>query len=170
MMNIKIIVGTAAGAALFFSTAVQATFIGLRVEQYVGDGWVEHGYQGLTTYRIYANFDSQDDVVHAVMGSPKGAMEIAVGILQRMSREKGNAPNMRIGAAFSDGETLYAIRYASDNRAPTVYHRWSESRQGRAVVSEPLFQDETGWEAVAPNSFCQFKGKDVHITPFEPLA
>lgn len=110
-------------------------------------------------------------LVEGLEGDPKGAMEIAVGILQRMSQEKGHKPHMRIGAAFSDGETLfYAIRYASDQRAPTVYHRWSDTRQGRAVVSEPLFEDEAGWEAIAPNSFCTFRGKDILVEPFEPLA
>ena len=77
---------------------------------------------------------------------------------------------MRIGAAFSDSETLYAIRYAPDERAPTVYHRWSETRQGRAVVSEPLFEGQAGWQAIAANSFCTFRGKEVVVEPFEPLA
>jgi glutamine amidotransferase len=101
---------------------------------------------------------------------PKEAMENAVGGLQRMSRDKGAKPHVRIGAAFSDGETLYAIRYASDERAPTVYHRWSDSRKGRAVVSEPLVQAEDGWEAVPAGSFCRFS-KDGYfsIEPFKPL-
>ena len=43
--------------------------------------------------------------------------------------------------AFSDGQKLYAVRYASDDRAPTLYHRWSASQQGRAVVSEPFDAD-----------------------------
>jgi glutamine amidotransferase len=101
---------------------------------------------------------------------PKEAMEIAVGVLQRMSRDKGAKPHVRIGAAFSDGETLYAIRYASDERAPTVYHRWSDSRKGRAVVSEPLVQAEDGWEEVPAGSFCRFsKDGSFSIEPFKPL-
>ena len=109
-------------------------------------------------------------LVEGLEENPKQAMEMAVGILQRMSQEKGQAPHMRIGAAFSDGETLYAIRYASDRRAPTVYHRWSPSRQGRAVVSEPLFSGETGWEEVPAGSFCRF-GRDgsASIEDFVPL-
>ncbi len=109
-------------------------------------------------------------LVEGLDEDPKQAMEIAVGILQRMSREKGSAPHMRIGAAFSDGEALYAIRYASDQRAPTVYHRWSESRQGRAVVSEPLFAQEDGWEAVPAGSFCRFGREGItSIEDFKPL-
>lgn len=107
-------------------------------------------------------------LVEGLDDDPKSAMELAVGILQRMSQDKGSAPHMRIGAAFSDGQTLYAIRYASDDHAPTVYHRWSASRRGRAVVSEPLFADQPGWEAVPPGSFCTFRGDQVSIRPFEP--
>lgn len=109
-------------------------------------------------------------LVEGLDENPKEAFEIAVGILQRMSVEKGNKPHMRIGAAFSDGQTLYAIRYSSDRLCPTVYHRWSDSRQGRAVVSEPLAQDETGWHAVPAGSFCTFSGKDVKVETFSPLA
>ncbi|KPA22520.1 Amidohydrolase EgtC [Shimia sp. SK013] len=101
--------------------------------------------------------------------TPKEAMEIAVGILQRMSRDRGVTPHMRLAAAFSDGETLYAIRYASDRRAPTVYHRKSDSRSGRAVVSEPLVQAEEGWDEVPPGSFCTFTQDGVTIEDFRPL-
>ncbi|WP_299356694.1 class II glutamine amidotransferase [uncultured Shimia sp.] len=108
-------------------------------------------------------------LVEGLDEDPKGAMELSVGILQRMSQSKGSAPHMRIGAAFSDGETLYAIRYASDARAPTVYHRWCDTRQGRAVVSEPLFANEDGWEAVPAGSFCRFHADGrFDIEPFKP--
>jgi glutamine amidotransferase len=91
-------------------------------------------------------------------------------IQQRMSREKGAKPHIRLAAAFSDGGSLYAIRYASDARAPTVYHRWSDSRQGRAVVSEPLVGAEQDWEEVPAGSFCRFSSDGaVHIEPFRPL-
>lgn len=99
---------------------------------------------------------------------PKGAMERAVAQLQVMSQERGHTPHMRIGAAFSDGESLFAIRYASDHLAPTVYHRWSDTRQGRAVVSEPLFEGEGDWQEVPAGSFCRFKGPEVEIAGFEP--
>ena len=41
-------------------------------------------------------------------------------------------PKFRMTAAFSDGQKLYAVRYASDDRAPTLYHRWSASQQVRS--------------------------------------
>ncbi|MDW4547797.1 class II glutamine amidotransferase [Defluviimonas sp. D31] len=98
---------------------------------------------------------------------PKGALERATARFEVLSREKGTAPHVRMTAAFSDGTRLYAARYATDAGAPTLYHRWSESRRGRAVVSEPL---ETGecWDAVPPGSFCTFEGDRVTIERFAP--
>ena len=103
-------------------------------------------------------------------GDPLGAMERAVGRLERLSRERGTTPHMRLTAAFSDGRRLFAVRYSSDDVAPTLYHRWSERHGGRAVVSEPLESDEAGWEPVAPGSFCMFEGEAVDIRPFMPEA
>lgn len=99
---------------------------------------------------------------------PLGAMERATARFEALSRRKGAAPHLRLTAAFSDGRRLYAIRYATDDHAPTLYHRWSVTRQGRAVVSEPLESGEC-WEAVPPGSFCIFEGERVEIRPFRPV-
>ena len=98
---------------------------------------------------------------------PKGALERAGARLEGLSRAKGQGPHMRLTAAFSDGARLYAVRYASDDQAPTLYHRWSDTRLGRAVVSEPLESHEC-WDAVPPGSFCTFDGGEVRIEPFAP--
>ena len=74
----------------------------------------------------------------------------------------------RVSCAFSDGERLYAVRYASDDHAPTLYHRWSASRMGRAVVSEPLEGEQADWTEVPAGSFCIFEGEAVTVRPFVP--
>lgn len=101
---------------------------------------------------------------------PKGALARAVLRFEDLSRAKGNAPHLRLTAAFSDGERLYAVRYSSDAIVPTLYHRWSETRGGRAVVSEPLESDEAGWEPVPSGTFCVFEGGTVRLEAFEPAA
>ncbi|MFP3548148.1 class II glutamine amidotransferase, partial [Rhizobium sp. SIMBA_035] len=78
---------------------------------------------------------------------PKGAMERAVGKMEALSREFGHTLHMRIGAACSCGQALYAVRYASDHLAPTVYSSRTADGTGRLVVSEPLHKGEC-WEAV----------------------
>lgn len=97
---------------------------------------------------------------------PQGALERAVTRFVLLSHEKGATPHLRLTAAFSDGETLYAVRAASDDAAPSLWHRWSDSRGGQAVVSEPLEADESGWQAIPQGSFCTFRGESVEIKPF----
>ncbi|MGO4917013.1 class II glutamine amidotransferase [Pseudogemmobacter sp. W21_MBD1_M6] len=101
---------------------------------------------------------------------PRGALERAVGRVETMSKAVGAAPHMRLTAALSDGQKLYAVRYASDDKAPTLFHKWSETRRGRAVVSEPLQDGEDDWQAVPPGSFCTFDGDRVAIEPFAPAS
>ena len=97
---------------------------------------------------------------------PIGAMSRAIGRLSALSRRRGMAPNVRVTCAFSDGIRLFALRCASDDHAPTLFHRWSDSRNGRAVVSEPLETDEDDWQEVPSGSFCIFEGQDVKISDF----
>lgn len=99
---------------------------------------------------------------------PQGAMQRAAARVIALSRAKGTAPHLRLTAAFSDGKRLFAVRYATDDHAPTLYHRWSDRRQGRAVVSEPLEQDEGDWTEVPAGSFCLFEAGQVDIGRFEP--
>lgn len=98
---------------------------------------------------------------------PLGAMERAVHRFETLARIKGDLPYMRLTAAFSDGRRLYAVRYATDEHAPTLYHRWNDCLGGRAVVSEPLESGE-GWVRVESGRFCVFEGGDVTELPFAP--
>ena len=101
---------------------------------------------------------------------PAGAMARATAKFEALARQRGTAPHVRLTAAFSDGARLYALRYASDDHAPTLFHRWSDTRGGRAVVSEPLESDEADWQEVPAQSFCIFEGAALTISPFRPDA
>jgi len=109
-------------------------------------------------------------IAEGLQRDPKGACERAVGRLEALSRAAGAAPHMRLTAALSDGERLYAIRYSSDAEVPTLYHRRACARAGRAVVSEPLEAGEDGWAAIPPGSWAEIRVEDVEITPFRPVA
>lgn len=99
---------------------------------------------------------------------PKGALERATGIMEEMSRETGITPHMRMTVAMSDGARLFCARYASDEHAPTLYHRRMEG--GRVVVSEPLDRAQTGWEAIPPGAFATITEDGVALEPFRPAA
>lgn len=98
---------------------------------------------------------------------PLGALERATFRLESLAREKGDLPYMRLTAAFSDGDRIYAVRYATDEHAPTLYHRWNDRLGGRAVVSEPLEADER-WHPVKSGRFCIFEGDKVTELAFAP--
>jgi glutamine amidotransferase len=100
---------------------------------------------------------------------PAGAMARSVARFEALARARGALPLMRMTAAFSDGRRLFAVRYASDDQAPTLYHRFSAGRRGRAVVSEPLDRAEPGWEPVPAGTICLFEGERVEIRPFVPV-
>lgn len=99
---------------------------------------------------------------------PKAAMAHSVAQFEEKARKVGNAPFLRIAAALSDGSSLYAIRYASDDKAPSLYYQWSDVWQGWSVVSEPYTASCTGWEEVPKGSFCHFTATGVEITAFKP--
>jgi glutamine amidotransferase len=99
---------------------------------------------------------------------PRGALERAAARFIRLAREKGAAPHLRMTAALSDGRRLYAVRYATDDAAPSLYYRWSDTRAGMAVVSEPLEDGEGGWTEVPTASFCAFEGQGVEVQDFLP--
>ena len=98
---------------------------------------------------------------------PVGALSRAVATLEDLSRRKGALPHMRLTAAFSDGVRLYAVRYATDGNAPTLYHRWNDALGGRAVVSEPL-ETDARWHPIEQGRFCVFEGESVTEIDFAP--
>ncbi len=103
---------------------------------------------------------------HGLEDDPNAAFCKAVGQLTALSKTSGSAPHIRLSAAFSDGKTLYALRASSDRIVPTVYYRWSDSRAGWAVVSEPLELDEGDWHEVPPGTLATFSGDQVDLRPF----
>jgi glutamine amidotransferase len=101
-------------------------------------------------------------------GDPRGALERASARFIGLARAKGALPHLRMTAALSDGHRLYAVRYATDDHAPSLYYRWSATRGGMAVVSEPLEAEEGGWHEVPASSFCTFDGAHVKVDEFLP--
>ncbi|MBX3598336.1 MAG: class II glutamine amidotransferase [Rhizobiaceae bacterium] len=97
---------------------------------------------------------------------PRGAAQRAVGRVLAEARNAGINPHLRMTAAFSDGERLYAVRYTSDAIAPTLYLAHT-SRNGHCLVSEPLDREVQRWETVSPGSFVTATADDVTVAPFE---
>lgn len=104
---------------------------------------------------------------HGLEDDPKAALEYAVGHFEKMSKEKGRAPHIRMTAAVSDGERLYVVRYASDDRAPSLYYRQSVFGKGWTVVSEP-YAECGDWLEIDSGTFLTFSQEDARAERFVP--
>ncbi len=101
---------------------------------------------------------------------PIGAMVAVHRRLWDMSVTHGTTPHLRSSAAWSDGKRLYALRLSSDHIAPSVYYRWSDTRQGWAVVSEPLEVGQGGWTALPAGHVARFEGAEVEVRAIDAIA
>lgn len=97
---------------------------------------------------------------------PQGAVARAAGRVVRAAQIAGIEPAFKLTAAFSDGRTLFAVRYATDVHAPTLYTR--DGPTGRCIVSEPFDREGGIWQAVPPSSFVVVTREGTSIRPFEP--
>ncbi|WP_374436258.1 class II glutamine amidotransferase [Inhella sp.] len=76
-----------------------------------------------------------------------GVVEAVGEMLEDVSgrmRQAGIEAPLRFAAALADGEDVYAFRWASDAKPPTLYHR--REAFGQLVASEPLEGEPEGWE------------------------
>lgn len=101
---------------------------------------------------------------------PHGAAERAASAVIQASILAGMQPHLRLTAAFSNGKELYAIRYATDAFAPTLYGARTRGTRGRCLVSEPFDREGCEWQAVPPGSFVTVKSDGLALLPFAPKA
>jgi glutamine amidotransferase len=97
---------------------------------------------------------------------PVGALTKTVARIADLIRLSGTEREFRFTSALTDGETLYAVRYALPEKAAnTLYVR---EREGDVVIaSEPLDPGREGWREVPPSSLVIAQpGKRVRIEPF----
>mgnify|MGYP000887223371 CR=1 FL=1 len=85
----------------------------------------------------------------------------------RLMADAGIVAPLRFAAVLADGETIYAFRYSSDERPPTLY--FNRCEHGTIVASEPL-QDRANpccpeWVAVAADSALIVRGASVETRP-----
>ena len=98
--------------------------------------------------------------------NPLAAMAEAIGFVEGLSLHLTGSVLVRFTAAFSDGKSLYAIRYATDRKAPTLYA--SPVGSGNCLVSEPLNDDVDAWREIPDGSAVVIDDTGVHVTSFQP--
>ncbi|MFK4825244.1 class II glutamine amidotransferase [Paenochrobactrum sp. BZR 588] len=93
---------------------------------------------------------------------PMIALQTTVNLIVEEAQKADVPPFLRLTAAFSDGNQLYAVRYATDKYAPSLYTKALSAVSGMCVVSEPLDDEADNWIAVPANSF-------LTVTPNEQI-
>ena len=105
-------------------------------------------------------------LAHGLETDPRGAVLKTMALVETEMRRARIEEPLRFTSAFSDGRTLYAVRYASDRQPPTLYTRVNTDVHGTLVVSEPLDDDRSGWVAVPAQSFVTVTGGKVAVQAF----
>ena len=96
---------------------------------------------------------------------PSGAVHRALAIVERHMLAAGIEEPLRFTAAFTRGDRVFAVRYATDGQPPTLYTRAMTDREGTLIVSEPLDDVRDGWTAVPPQHFMTATPSGIQTLP-----
>jgi predicted glutamine amidotransferase len=126
-------------------------------------------------------------LTHGLEKDPIAALERTVGIIEAVARRHGIDAAVQASFGMSDGESLWAVRYATEGTPRSLYasadahsirHLHPEnprfqqmSPDDRLIVSEP-FSDLPGvWHEIPPNSAVTVRdGGVLEDQPFRPAA
>ena len=103
-------------------------------------------------------------VANGLEHDPIGSMQKALTCLMEMKRAFAVNGPFRFAAALSDGETLWAFRWACDGNPPTLFYR--RRRGGVTIASEPTDRGFPEWDEVPPGTCIVVRrGRPVRIVP-----
>lgn len=86
---------------------------------------------------------------HGLAENPVAALTATLHTVNALMIEARIKEPLRATMALTDGHDLFAIRWASDRCAPTLYYRQTE--RDLMVVSEPLDRERALWREVPQN-------------------
>jgi glutamine amidotransferase len=113
---------------------------------------------------------------------PAGAMRRAVATVEEARSRRGVETPFTLTASLTDGEAIYAVRYASDGNAPSLFYGSNvplgelvaepDQPRGQAVVilSEPLDAARDSWVEVPSGRFVTAGGGAVAVSEFSVAA
>lgn len=117
---------------------------------------------------------------------PPGAVERAVGFIERVGRSQGIEDPVRLCVAMSDGKFVWAFRYSSEGEPPSLYYSTNIdtlraqhpeipvfhtlSGETRLVVSEPLTDLAGAWNEVPASHYGVIEPGNDELKRFVPRA
>ena len=115
---------------------------------------------------------------------PPRAVSRAVGLIEDVGRRNGIEHPIQMTVATTDGESVWAFRYASKGTPSSLFYSTDVttlrrqhpdnpmlqgiSDEARLVVSEPLGELEGAWNEVPPSSWGVVQAGDDELHPFRP--
>jgi predicted glutamine amidotransferase len=97
---------------------------------------------------------------------PVGAMASTLGDIKAMMTDCAVCEPLRFTAALTNGDDIFAFRWACDGKAPSLY--WKDDGGSLLVVSEPLDDSRERWHPVPQaHALVARRGKPVEIRPFD---
>jgi predicted glutamine amidotransferase len=105
-------------------------------------------------------------LAHGLDRDPQAATETVIALIEAEMSKAGVTEPLKFTSAFTDGRKLHAIRYSSDAKPPTLYTKPCHDSHGILVASEPLDDAQSGWTAVAAQSFVTVDGDRVETRAF----
>ena len=115
---------------------------------------------------------------------PVGGLERMAGFVEALGADAGIEAPLQMTVGLTDGERLFAARYASSGEANTLYHsadveslrrlypereRFAHfSAEARVVVSEPLVDLPGVWQEVPAGSAIAVEKGGLEQLPFRP--
>lgn len=96
---------------------------------------------------------------------PRGATESALQTVEHYMRKHGVEEPLRVTAAFTKGDHVHAVRYASDAQPPTLYTKSMDDREGTLIVSEPLDDVRDTWRSIPAQHLITITSTSVTATP-----
>ncbi|ADZ91143.1 class II glutamine amidotransferase [Marinomonas mediterranea] len=88
--------------------------------------------------------------------NPEGAVEKTLTQIRNMMIEKNIEEPLRFTSVFSNGKDMWAVRYSSDEQAPSLYIKNFDNHL--VIGSEPLELSGDGWELIPPSSLIKIDG------------
>lgn len=125
-------------------------------------------------YKSRSGTTDSEAVFLAILGAGANADPIAATMrtlmaLTELVSTSGTMEPLRFTAALTDGQSLYAFRYAYGGSANTLYYR--ETGHSVVVVSEPLDMEREFWKPVPPGHLIVSRpGKPILVEPFPEIA
>ena len=127
-------------------------------------------------FHLALTFGLEDD--------PPGAVERAVGFIEKTGRANGVEHPIQMTVATSDGASVWAFRYSSEGKSRSLFYSTdvaalraqypdnpilqAVSDETRLVVSEPLGDLAGAWNEVPESSYGVVQEGQDEMRPFTP--